>query len=166
MPARRGRSSASARYWWHSAKSNALRPSRTSSSSEGATTSDKAFRNPLPRRLLADSRRLPRAEERYRESLRAALDLGDVIETSFEVQGVAMAWAGQGDSARALELDASVEALWRSLGTRSPVAFWERLLERYLGDARCVGAGRRGGRTRGLELPFDDAVALALREDA
>jgi len=31
------------------------------------------------------------AEKRYRESLRAALELGDVIETSFEVQGIAMA---------------------------------------------------------------------------
>jgi predicted ATPase len=106
-----------------------------------------------------------RAEERYRESLRAALDLGDVIETSIEVQGVAMARAGQGDSARALELDASVEALWRSLGTDLHVAFWERLLERYLGDARtALGPDAEAARTRGLELPFDDAVALALQE--
>lgn len=57
------------------------------------------------------------AEERYRESLRAGLELGDVIEASAKVQGVAMAKAGQGDSARALELAASVAALWRSLGT-------------------------------------------------
>jgi predicted ATPase/class 3 adenylate cyclase len=105
------------------------------------------------------------AEERYRESLRDALELGDVIETSSEVQGVAMAKAGQGDSARALELAASVEALWRSLGTDLHVAFWDRLLERYLGNARtALGPDAEAARTRGLELAFDDAVALALQE--
>jgi len=105
------------------------------------------------------------AEERYRESLRAALELGDVIEASAEVQGVAMAKAGQGEWARALELAASVEALWRSLGTDLHVGFWERLLERYLGHARtALGPDAEAARTRGLELPFDDAVALALQE--
>jgi len=104
------------------------------------------------------------AEERYRESLRAALELGDVIETSAEVQGIAMAKAGQGESALALELAASVEALWRSLGTDLHVAFWDRLLERYLGDARtALGADAEPARTRGLELAFNDAVALALQ---
>lgn len=103
------------------------------------------------------------AEARYCESLRAALDLGDVIETSIEVQGVAMAKAGQGESARALELASSVEALWRSLGTDLHVTFWDKLLARYLGDARtALGPDAEAARTSGLELPFDDAVALAL----
>ena len=94
------------------------------------------------------------AEERYRESLRAALELGDVIEASAEVQGVAMAKAGQGDSARALELAASVEALWRSLGTDLHVAFWEKLLGHYLGDARtALGTDAEAARARGLALP-------------
>ena len=102
------------------------------------------------------------AEARYRESLRAALPLGDVIETSFEVQGVAMAAAGSGDPERALRLAASVEALWESLGISISVAFWDALLERYIGGAR---ERRRGGRCRsgheGRALPFDDAVQLA-----
>ena len=105
------------------------------------------------------------AEERYRESLRAALDLGDIIETSVEVQGVAMAKAGQGDWARALELAASVQALWRSLGTDLHITFWDRLLERYLGDARtALGTDADAAWTQGLGLAFDDAVALALQE--
>ena len=105
------------------------------------------------------------AEERYRESLRAALELGDVFETSIEVQGVAMAKAGKGESARALELAASVEALWRSLGTDMHVAFWDRLLERYLGEARtALGPDAEAARTRGLDIPFDEAVALALEK--
>lgn len=96
----------------------------------------------------------------------AALELGDVFETSIEVQGVAMAKAGRGDAPSALELAASVEALWRSLGTDMHVAFWDRLLERYLGAARAaLGADAEAARTRGLGLDFDDAVALALQED-
>jgi predicted ATPase/class 3 adenylate cyclase len=105
------------------------------------------------------------AEERYRDSLRAALELGDVFETSIEVQGVAMAKAGQGDSARALELAASVQSLWRSLGTDLHVAFWDVLLERYLEPARAaLGPDADAAWSGGLVLPFDDAVALALQE--
>jgi predicted ATPase len=105
------------------------------------------------------------AEKRYRESLRGALDLGDVIETSIEVQGIAMARAGQGESASALELAAAVEALWRSLGTDLHVAFWDRLLERYLGEAqRALGPDAESARSRGLGLAFGEAVALALQE--
>ena len=107
------------------------------------------------------------AEERYRESLLAALELGDVVETSIEVQGIAMAKAGRGEWARALELAASVEALWRSLGTDLHVAFWDRLLERYLGQARiALGTDVDAAHARGLELPFDEAVALALQDGA
>jgi predicted ATPase/class 3 adenylate cyclase len=108
------------------------------------------------------------AEERYRESLRAALELGDVIEASFEVQGIAMARAGKGDSARALELAASVEALWRSLGSDLDIGFWARLQERYLGAARTAlgPADAEAAHARGLELSFDAAVALALQEEA
>ena len=105
------------------------------------------------------------AEVRYRQSLRDALDLGDVIETSVEVQGVAMAKAGQGESALGIELAAAVEALWRSLGTDLHVDFWDRLLERYLGNARtALGQAAETARTRGLELPFDDAVDRALQD--
>ena len=59
---------------------------------------------------------------------------------------------------------AAVEALWRSLGTDMHVAFWDRLLERYVGEARAaLGPDADAPRARGLELSFDDAVALALR---
>jgi predicted ATPase/class 3 adenylate cyclase len=104
------------------------------------------------------------AEELYRESLRAALDLGDVIETSLEVQAVAMAKAGRGESELALELAGSVDALWRSLAVDLHVAFWDALLERYLGAARhTLGSEADAAWARGLELPFDDAVELALQ---
>jgi predicted ATPase/class 3 adenylate cyclase len=104
---------------------------------------------------------------RYRESLRAALPLGDVVETSFEVQGVAMAEAGGGDARRALALAASVEALWEALGLSISVPFWDGLLERYLGPAReRLGEEADAAWAEGRALAFDDAIALALGRDA
>jgi tetratricopeptide (TPR) repeat protein len=103
------------------------------------------------------------AEKRYRESLLVALPLGDVIETSFEVQGVAMAAAGNGDPERALRLAGAVEALWESLGTSIQVAFWDALLERYLGPAReQLGAEADAVWADGRALEFDYAIELAL----
>jgi predicted ATPase/class 3 adenylate cyclase len=103
------------------------------------------------------------AGPRYRQSLRAALPLGDVVETSFEVQGVAMSEAGLGDPRRAVVLAESVEALWESLGLSISVAFWDALLERYLGPARqSLGDEYDAVRAEGRALPFDDAIGLAL----
>ena len=104
---------------------------------------------------------------RYRESLRAALPLGDFLETSFEVQGVAMAAAGTGDARLGVLLAASVEALWESLGVSVSVRFWDALLERYLGPAReALGDEADGVHAEGRALPFDDAVELALASAA
>ncbi len=103
------------------------------------------------------------AEERYRQSLRAALPLGDVLETSFEVEGVAMSLAGRGDAHRGLRLAASVEALRESLGISFSVPFWDALLERYIGVAReQLGADADTAWAEGRALAFDDAVELAL----
>ena len=102
------------------------------------------------------------AGARYRESLRAALPLGDVIETSFEVQGVAMAAAGA-DPRYALRLAGSVAAQWESLGVSIAVPFWDGLLERYIGSAReALGAEADAVWAEGRALAFEDAVALAL----
>jgi len=107
------------------------------------------------------------AGTRYRESLRAALPLGDVIETSAEVQGVAMASAGGGDPHRALRLAASVEALWESLGTWISIPFWDALLEKYIGGAReTLGADADAVWAEGRAMPFDAAVDLALATEA
>ena len=102
------------------------------------------------------------AGKRYRESLRAALPLGDLIETSIEVQGVAMAAAGNGEAERALRLAGAVEALWESLGTDLHVAFWDALLERYIGAAReQLGAEAGAAWAAGRALVFEEAVELA-----
>ena len=106
------------------------------------------------------------AGTRYRQSLRAALPLGDIVETSFEVQGVAMSEAGAGNPRRAIVLAGSVAALWESLGLSISIAFWDALLERYLGPAReALGDEYGAVRAEGRALEFDDAVELALRDD-
>jgi predicted ATPase/class 3 adenylate cyclase len=105
------------------------------------------------------------AGSRYRESLRAALGLGDVLETSFEVQGVAMSEAVAGNPRLAILLAASVEALWESLGLSISIAFWDALLDRYLTPARTsLGAEYEAVHAEGRALDFDAAVALALRD--
>jgi predicted ATPase/class 3 adenylate cyclase len=105
------------------------------------------------------------AGTRYRQSLRAALPLGDIVETSFEVQGVAMSDAGAGNPRRALVLAESVEALRESLGLSISIAFWDALLERYLGPAReSLGDEYDAVRAEGRALAFDDAVDLALHD--
>ena len=86
-----------------------------------------------------------------------------MIETSLEVQGVAMAAAGAGDPHRALLLGGSVEALWESLGTSLSVAFWDALLGRYIGDARQhLGADADAVWSEGRAMAFDEAIDLAL----
>ena len=44
------------------------------------------------------------------------------------------------------------------------MTFWDTLLARYLGRAReQLGAGAEAAWAEGRAMPFDDAVALALR---
>jgi hypothetical protein len=74
-----------------------------------------------------------------------------------------MAAAGAGDPHRALRLAGSVEALWESLGASISVAFWDALLERYIGGAReRLGTDADPVWSEGRAIAFDDAVELAL----
>jgi predicted ATPase/class 3 adenylate cyclase len=103
------------------------------------------------------------AERRYRESLRAAVALGDSVEISLEVQGVAMASASTGEREYGVRLAAAVEAFWESIGLEIDVPFWTALLERHIAAARAE-LGTRGETiwSDGRTLALDDAVALAL----
>ena len=78
-----------------------------------------------------------------------------------------MSEAGAGNPRRALLLAGSVEALWDSLGLASSIAFWDALLERYLAPARAsLGDEYDAVRAEGRALAFDDAVELALNDNA
>jgi tetratricopeptide (TPR) repeat protein len=120
----------------------------------------------------------------YQKSLTLAHAIGDKVEISFEVQGVAMSLAGLGlasitiprvpVSSRprvsgpaahvAIQLAGAVKAEWDRLGVDIHVRFWDALLDRYLGAARRALGTEDFERewNIGRELSFDDAVKLAL----
>jgi hypothetical protein len=100
----------------------------------------------------------------YQESLRHAQAIGDRLEMSFEVQGVAMSLAGLGYADAALRLAASARVEWDRIGVDLHLRFWDALLDRYLAAAhRALGdeAAERSGE-RGHALSFDNAMATAL----
>jgi non-specific serine/threonine protein kinase len=104
-----------------------------------------------------------RARELYAESLRAALRYGDRLEAAYEIEGLAMALAGQGYDERALRLAAAAAAELEALGSMQTMRFWEELKRRYLGAAAArLVAGAATARAAGRALGFEDAVAEAL----
>ena len=72
----------------------------------------------------------------YRQSLSLAHALGDQIETSFEVQGVAMSLSGLGESRQSVQLAAAAKAEWERIGADIQVRFWIELLDRFIGKAK------------------------------
>jgi predicted ATPase/class 3 adenylate cyclase len=103
------------------------------------------------------------AEQRYREALRLARPLGDLVEIGASIQGVAMAAGGSGDADRALRLLAAVDALYESFGLWTETPFWDTLLEQHAVAARtALGAGADAIWETGRSLPLDDAIALAM----
>ena len=104
----------------------------------------------------------------YQRSLALAAEIGDKIETAFEVQGVAMSLAGLGQYRQAEVLDAAVRAEMSRIGADLHVRFWDELLERYLGEAR-IHLGTHGiesARREGESMSFDDAVSMGLDVEA
>jgi hypothetical protein len=101
----------------------------------------------------------------YRQSLLLAQTLGDRLEISFEVQGVAMSLAGLGDPELALRLAASAKAEWERIGVDIHIKFWDALIERYLGGARNILGFEAADHIyeEGRLIPFDSAVAVALK---
>ncbi len=100
----------------------------------------------------------------YRESLILAQAIEDRLETSFEVEGIAMSLAGLGDYATALRLQAAVRAEWASHGVNMQIRFWDALIDRYITPARsALGADAAVAASKaGREIAFEDAVAEAL----
>ena len=100
----------------------------------------------------------------YRDSLVLAQAIGDRLEMSFEVQGVAMSLAGLGESDRAFRLAASAKAEWERIGVDLHMRFWDELMERYIGGARRASGEEAADRSwkEGRHLPFDQAIEIAL----
>jgi predicted ATPase/tRNA A-37 threonylcarbamoyl transferase component Bud32 len=104
----------------------------------------------------------------YKQSLVLAHAIGDKVEISFEVQGVAMSLAGLGEAQLSIQLVGAVKAEWERLGVDIHVRFWDALLDRYLGAAKQALSTETFKREwhKGRELSFDDTVQLALEIEA
>ena len=112
----------------------------------------------------------------YQKSLVLAQSIGDKVEISFEVQGVAMSLAGLGlakttsfaspspELQVAIQLAGAVKAEWERLGVDIHVRFWDALLDRYVGAAREVLSAEAFKQEwdKGQNISFDDAVSMAL----
>jgi hypothetical protein len=92
------------------------------------------------------------------------LPLGDAIETSFEIQGLAMAAAGLDHPDRALRLYGAGARIWEQTGVEIGVPFWTTLLDRYLALARDSVPPDEASRAweEGRGLSFENAIAEAL----
>jgi non-specific serine/threonine protein kinase len=103
------------------------------------------------------------ARRSYAESLRAALRYGDRLEACYEIEGVAMALAGQGRDERALRLAGGAAAELEALGSTHAMRFWDELKLRYLAPAaERLAAGAAAARAAGRALGFEGVVEEAL----
>jgi predicted ATPase/class 3 adenylate cyclase len=103
----------------------------------------------------------------YGESLRAALDYGNQMEASTEMQGMAMGLAGSGREEEALRLFGASCARNKELQTTAAdeIAFWLQLRERYLTPARerLGSAEAERAEAKGRAMGWTQAVAHALQ---
>src|SRR5438874_8673756 len=103
----------------------------------------------------------------YGKSLRAALDYGNQMEASTEMQGMAMGLAGSGREEEALRLYGASCARNKELQTTAidEIAFWVQLRERYLTPARerLGPAAAERAETEGRAMGWAQAVAHALQ---
>ena len=89
------------------------------------------------------------AEPLYRQSLRACLAYGNSLQAGMEVQGLAMALAGQGRLADGIRLNSAAQAWLHAGGMHSEsIPFWARYLRRYIEPARTTLDAAASRRTR------------------
>jgi hypothetical protein len=108
------------------------------------------------------------AARRYREALALGRALRHPLLMVIDLQGVAMALAGQGQARRAICLDAIASKELRSFGP-DPEAFpfWKRLLDQYVRAARAwLGADVTSAVEEGQTLRLDGGGAGAGRAGA
>ena len=99
----------------------------------------------------------------YDTSLTLAEAVEDRIETSFEIEGIAMSLAGMGDHETAVRLSSAARAELVRNGVTIQIRVWDALVERYITPARtALGPHRAEANARsGADLAFDDAIREA-----
>jgi predicted ATPase/class 3 adenylate cyclase len=108
------------------------------------------------------------AEQHRLSALEIALRVGDVLQQSIEVLGLALTAAGLGRDEDALRLDGAVDAKWNELGFSNSVLFIEAWRERDVGAARArLGEARADAAyEEGQAMTWDQAVELALGRES
>jgi predicted Zn-dependent protease len=103
------------------------------------------------------------AGERYAEAAALASELGVLVQSAFDLQGLAMALGGQGRAAEALEVDAMAQTLMEELELRETAEWWEALRRRHLDPARNAlsGAAFEEARSIGAQCPAGERVPRA-----
>jgi predicted ATPase len=105
------------------------------------------------------------AEKRYAKNLQAYQQLDMLDGVANELQGIAMAVAGQGKYSKALRLNAAAEEMYKEVGISvDDIVFWRKILDKTVGNGR-----RKMGENvskkleqEGRELGFEKAIENAL----
>jgi non-specific serine/threonine protein kinase len=72
---------------------------------------------------------------KYTDSLKAAMQYGDPIEMLFELEGISMSLAGNGQDTKALKIEGAVAVAKSALRINMTIAFWSELKKRYIDPA-------------------------------
>ena len=108
------------------------------------------------------------ALERYRNAFNSALEVGDHFQVPYEIQGMAMSFAGLDNAESALFLKGVATQYFINLDLKPhPANWWDRLLEKHLGGARDILGEEVAAReeARGKDAPFKIIMEL-IREGA
>jgi len=104
------------------------------------------------------------AEEHRLRALETTLRIGDVLQQTIEVLGLAFTAAGLGRDEDALRLEGAIDAKWKELGVSHAPPLSEAWRERDLVPARArLGEPRASAAfDEGRAMTWDQAVELAL----
>jgi hypothetical protein len=106
------------------------------------------------------------AEKGYGLALQTALKYGNILDSAFELQGIAFALSGQSRLAKAIRLDAAAREKARNLGTNTYglIKFYDELIDIYIGGARAKLGEEltRKHEEEGTSMGFEAAVEYAL----
>jgi len=106
------------------------------------------------------------AEKRYMEALKIALEMGSILQADIEMQGMAMAVAGQGRHEKGLQLFGAALGRFEEIGVELvTLNFWITCINRTIGKSMEVLGpeksqsldleGRQMGFEKAIEYAFD-----------
>ncbi|MFC1499813.1 protein kinase [Candidatus Zixiibacteriota bacterium] len=108
----------------------------------------------------------PEARIRYGVAMKAALEVGNIVQAATEMQGMAMAYAGESRYQKAIRLDGAVLATYEEYDVTYPyMEFWHGTHKKTVGHAReqvgeeeaaaLEAEGRAMGLEKAMEYAFD-----------